>query len=89
MARQHCTSQATTRLSLPDYFFLNKQINKLSHFFSARLEAAAEKIEQFNLEEEAYGWDTSQYPLRKTLVNTVGPYLRLYELTVDFNSKHK
>jgi len=53
------------------------------------LEAAAEKIEQFNSEEEAYGWETSQYPLRKSLVNTVTPYLKLYETTVEFNNKHK
>ena len=57
--------------------------------FSARLDAAAEKIEQFNLEEEAYGWDVSQYPLRKSLVTTLTPYLKLYETTVEFNTKHK
>ena len=33
----------------------------------AKLDQALEKIEQFNAEEDAYGWDNSQYPLRQEL----------------------
>ena len=54
-----------------------------------RLEAAAEKVEQFNAEEEAYEWELSHYPLRKDLDNTLAPYLKLYDTTVEFNTKHK
>ena len=53
------------------------------------MEVAAEKIEQFNVEEEAFKWDVSSYPLRKELASTLSPYLKLYETTVQFNTKHK
>lgn len=55
----------------------------------ARLDNASEKIEQFNAEEEAYGWDNSQYPQKKSLETTLAPYHKLYEVTVDFNNKNK
>ncbi|XP_078488802.1 dynein axonemal heavy chain 7 isoform X2 [Ciona intestinalis] len=67
---------------------VNRYLKK-AQALSARLETAAEKIEQFNAEEEAYGWETSQYPVRKALVSTVTPYLKLYETTVEFNTKYK
>ncbi|XP_067686354.1 dynein axonemal heavy chain 7-like [Haliotis asinina] len=54
-----------------------------------KLQAAAEKIEMFNVEEEAFGWQTTAYPQRQTVINTLKPYLQLYETTVDFNSKYK
>lgn len=64
-------------------------VETLHNSILARLETAAEKIEQFNAEEEAYGWDVSQYPQRKQLEQTLQPYLKLYETTVDFNNKNK
>ena len=54
-----------------------------------KLTTAADKIEQFNLEEESFGWQTTTYPLRQTTINTLKPYFQLYELTVDFNQKFK
>ncbi|KAK7506434.1 hypothetical protein BaRGS_00002546, partial [Batillaria attramentaria] len=54
-----------------------------------KLQAAADKIDAFNLEEEAFGWQTTAYPQRLAVINTLKPYLNLYELTVDFNNKHK
>uniref|UniRef100_A0A8C3CZ42 Dynein axonemal heavy chain 7 n=1 Tax=Cairina moschata TaxID=8855 RepID=A0A8C3CZ42_CAIMO len=47
------------------------------------------KIEQFNAEEDAFGWPVSQYPQHKTIRNALVPYLRLYDMTVEFNRKHK
>ncbi len=55
----------------------------------AKLQAAAEKIEAFNAEEEAFGWQTTTYPNRLSTINTLKPFLQLYELTVDFNEKFK
>ncbi|EDO45806.1 predicted protein [Nematostella vectensis] len=54
-----------------------------------RLETAAEKIVTFNVEEEAFGWDTTSYPQRQQLINTLNPYLKLYETTVEFQNKYK
>ncbi|XP_039266483.2 dynein axonemal heavy chain 7-like isoform X2 [Styela clava] len=61
---------------------------KKAQALTTRLETASEKIEQFNIEEEAFGWETSQYPQRKQLDTTLAPYLKLYETTVDFNNKN-
>uniref|UniRef100_A0A670HTG1 Dynein axonemal heavy chain 7 n=1 Tax=Podarcis muralis TaxID=64176 RepID=A0A670HTG1_PODMU len=46
-------------------------------------------IDQFNAEEEAYGWLTSQYPQRKKIQDTLNPYLRLYDMAVEFNTKYR
>lgn len=62
---------------------------KRSHALSSRLEEAAEKIEGFNLEEDAFDWERSQYPLKSKLVKTLDPYLNLYKTIVEFQIKNK
>ena len=47
------------------------------------------QIEAFNTEEEAFGWQTTAYPQRQTIINTLKPYLQLYDTTVEFNNKYK
>ena len=47
------------------------------------------QVESFNLEEEAFGWQTTSYPDRVKTINMLKPYHQLYELTVDFNDKYK
>lgn len=47
------------------------------------------QVQSFNDEEEAFGWETTTYPLRQQLVNTLTPFLKLYETTVEFQNKHK
>jgi len=54
-----------------------------------RLEEAAEKIEGFNLEEDAFDWDRSQYPMKAKLVKVLDPYLNLYKTIVDFQNTYK
>ncbi|XP_041374659.1 dynein heavy chain 7, axonemal-like isoform X2 [Gigantopelta aegis] len=54
-----------------------------------KLQAAADKIEAFNNEEEAFGWQTTTYPQRIQVLSTLKPYHTLYETTVDFNNKYK
>ena len=54
-----------------------------------RLQAADEKIDNFNVEETHFGWETTVYPLKMELVKQLTPYLRLYEITVEFNEKYK
>ncbi|CAK6963682.1 dynein axonemal heavy chain 7 [Scomber scombrus] len=68
---------------------LNKYLTK-AQALNAKLELAMEKIDDFNIEEEAYGWSVSQYPQRKKIQDKLTPFLRLYETGTDFlNEYHK
>ncbi|XP_069052852.1 dynein axonemal heavy chain 7 isoform X2 [Lepisosteus oculatus] len=67
---------------------LNKYLRK-AQTLNTKLDTAMEKIDQFNAEEEAFGWPVSQYPQRKKIQEKLTPYLRLYETTAEFNAKHK
>ncbi|XP_058956956.2 dynein axonemal heavy chain 7 [Pocillopora verrucosa] len=62
---------------------------KKAQALNQRLESAAEKILTFNQEEEAFNWDVTTYPQRQQLINTLNPYLKLYETTVEFQNKYK
>lgn len=46
------------------------------------------QINDFNQEEEAYGWSVSQYPQRKKIQDKLTPFLRLYETATDFLSQY-
>ena len=52
-----------------------------------RLQKAVEIIDQFNEEERAYGFEESNYPLRKQVSDKLGPYKKLYENASDFMAK--
>ncbi|GAB1284962.1 Dynein, axonemal, heavy chain 7C [Apodemus speciosus] len=62
---------------------------KKAQVLNGKLDAAADKIEQFNAEEEAFGWIPSVYPQRKKIQDGLNPYLRLYETAVEFSTKHR
>lgn len=49
-----------------------------------RLVAAMEKIDRINEEETSYGWELSQYPLRKQTHDKLIPYKKLYDSGQDF-----
>ena len=66
-----------------------KRYLKKAQALNARLEEAAERIEGFNIEEDAFEWDRSQYPQRSKLVKTLDPYFNLYKTVVDFQNKHE
>lgn len=66
-----------------------KRYLKKAGALMARLEEAAERIEGFNLEEDAFDWERSKYPLRNQLVNTLSPYVTLYKTIVNFQEKHE
>ncbi|XP_030642423.1 dynein heavy chain 7, axonemal [Chanos chanos] len=62
---------------------LNKYLKKAQNL-NSKLDIAVEKIEGFNLEEEAFGWPLSQYPLRKKVQDRLLPYLNLFETAAEF-----
>ena len=68
-------------IDLPKYF-------KKSQSLEQKLTLANERIDQFNAEEEAFGWEVTQYPLRLATYNNLQPFLKLYEIGVEFTNKH-
>ncbi|KAK5646414.1 hypothetical protein RI129_004878 [Pyrocoelia pectoralis] len=53
-----------------------------------RLIRAMERIESFNTEETAYGFELSQYPLRKQIHDKLSPFKKLYDLSMNFINQH-
>ncbi|XP_028408947.1 dynein heavy chain 7, axonemal-like [Dendronephthya gigantea] len=62
---------------------------KKAQALHARLETAADKVQSFNDEEEAFGWEVTSYPQRQQLMTTLTPFHKLYETTVEFQNKYK
>ncbi|XP_078046876.1 dynein axonemal heavy chain 7-like [Augochlora pura] len=54
-----------------------------------RLIAAMEKIDKFNEEEAAFGWDTTQYPRRKQIADQLKPFKQLFDAICDFMTKQE
>ena len=61
---------------------------KKSSTLNEKLEAGLVTIEGFNKEEEAFGWEITQYPLRHKLVQDLDPYNKLYDAVQTFKSSH-
>ncbi|XP_071052666.1 dynein axonemal heavy chain 7 [Onthophagus taurus] len=66
---------------LPKYY---KKANQLD----AKLVSAMEKIDQFNQEETAFNYETTQYPERKVIHDNLTPFKKLYDNATEFISKH-
>lgn len=54
-----------------------------------KLISAMEKIEKFNIEETSFGWENTQYPLRKEIADRLAPYKKLYDISCDFLTKYE
>ncbi|XP_063980239.1 dynein axonemal heavy chain 7-like [Diachasmimorpha longicaudata] len=54
-----------------------------------KLIAAMEKIDKFNEEEVSFGWETTQYPLRKKIADRLIPFKKLFDATCEFLVKHE
>ncbi|XP_021921863.1 dynein heavy chain 7, axonemal isoform X5 [Zootermopsis nevadensis] len=66
---------------------LPKYLKKAQHLDTC-IQNAQDKVESFNKEEVAYGWEQSQYPQQKELVCKLSPYKKLYETATDFIVRH-
>ena len=55
------------------------QIKKLYHYVSL----------QFNMEETAFEWELTNYPLMQATVDKLNPFLNLYETSMEFMNKQK
>ncbi|XP_060516742.1 dynein axonemal heavy chain 7 [Cylas formicarius] len=67
---------------LPRY---HKKATKLNE----RLIAAMDRIDMFNEEEISFGFELSQYPLRKQIHDKLAPYKRLYDNSIEFFRKYE
>lgn len=66
-----------------------KRYQKRAQALSAKLDAAVDKIEEFNTEEDLFEWERVKYPQRKRLSDTLSHYSKLYGKIVDFQNKHE
>ncbi|XP_025904004.1 dynein heavy chain 7, axonemal [Nothoprocta perdicaria] len=85
---ESCAKQVEELYTFGDIQEVKRYLKK-AQALNAKLDLAADKIDQFNAEEEAFGWPVSHYPQRKKVQDTLAPYLRLYDMTVEFNRKHQ
>ncbi|KAH0950776.1 hypothetical protein HN011_006322 [Eciton burchellii] len=53
-----------------------------------RLIAAMEKIDKFNEEEASFGWDITQYPLRKQIADRLLPFKKLFDSICEYLTKY-
>ncbi|CAL8240697.1 unnamed protein product [Merluccius merluccius] len=67
---------------------LSKYLKK-AQALNGKLEAAMEKMDDFNREEESYGWPISRYPECKEVQDQLAPFLRLYQTASEFHSQHQ
>lgn len=59
-----------------------------AQFLEDRLVAAMDKIDKFNEEEAAFGWEITQYPLRKQIADRLMPFKKLFDGACEFLTKH-
>uniref|UniRef100_A0A2C9JUK5 Dynein axonemal heavy chain 7 n=1 Tax=Biomphalaria glabrata TaxID=6526 RepID=A0A2C9JUK5_BIOGL len=63
--------------------------NKITIALQDKLIEAADKIALFNEEEEAFGFETSQYPQRLAAINKLKPYASLFKECAQFNENYR
>ena len=62
---------------------------KKAQALNSKLELCREKIDQFNMEETAFEWELTSYPLMQATVDKLNPFLGLYETSMEFMNKQK
>ncbi len=78
-----------------DDFYTYGNVDELAKYLkkaqtlSTKLNLSKEKIQQFNMEEEAFQWELTNYPLWKATVEKLNPFLGLYETSMAFVNKQK
>ena len=78
-----------------DDFYTYGNVDDLSKYLkkaqtlNTKLELCREKIDQFNMEETAFEWELTSYPLMQATVDKLNPFLGLYETSMEFMNKQK
>ncbi|KAJ8668953.1 hypothetical protein QAD02_000212 [Eretmocerus hayati] len=71
--------------NVEEIFRYKKKADRLEE----RLIVAMETIDAFNAEEQMFGWELTQYPLRKKVADKLMPYKKFYDVACDFLSNHE
>ncbi|XP_043799961.1 dynein axonemal heavy chain 7-like isoform X2 [Apis laboriosa] len=58
-------------------------------YLENKLITAMDTIDEFNEEEELFGWELSQYPLRKATADKLMPFKRLYDISCEFLNNYE
>lgn len=53
-----------------------------------RLIMAMDKIDKLNEEEVAFGWEITQYPLRKRIADRLQPFKKLFDSICEYLTKY-
>lgn len=69
-------------------FSLLSKYKKKATILDNRLVAAMNTIDKINEEETAYGWELTQYPIRKKTHDQLKPFKTLFDAAQDFVDKH-
>ena len=78
-----------------DDFYTYGNVDELAKYLkkaqtlNTKLALCREKIEQFNMEETAFEWELTNYPLMQATVDKLNPFLGLYETSMEFMNKQK
>ena len=62
---------------------------KKAQALKTKLEVAEDKIKHFNMEEKAFEWEQTSYPTLAETCEKLTPFVRLYEISMDFMDKQK
>ncbi|XP_044001131.1 dynein axonemal heavy chain 7-like isoform X2 [Aphidius gifuensis] len=83
---------------------LSKQVDEIQHWgdieevfryqkkiqnIENKLIGAMEKIDKFNEEELLFGWDITEYPVRKEIADRLMSFKKLYDSTCDYLLKYE
>ncbi|KAJ3254160.1 Dynein heavy chain 7, axonemal [Boothiomyces macroporosus] len=81
------TKQIEEYYSYGEYSDINKYL-KSAQRLQAKLEAIGERISTFNHEEELFGWETTKFSTLSTTIETLAPFLTLYQTSVDLQKQY-
>lgn len=95
LRRQKFVQELEASNAQVDEFYTYGDVNELSQYMKKaqvlnnKLSVFQETISQFNMEEGAFSWDETSYPLWQETVDKLKPFLGLYETSMAFVNKQK
>ena len=95
LRRQKFVQELEASNAQVDEFYTYGDVNELSQYMKKaqvlnnKLSVFQETISQFNMEEGAFSWDKTSYPLWQETVDKLKPFLGLYETSMAFVNKQK
>ncbi|QQP52952.1 Uncharacterized protein FKW44_005260, partial [Caligus rogercresseyi] len=95
LRRERFIDELESANQLVDDFFSYGDVNELAKYMkkalglSEKLRLFKEKTDKFNMEEKAFDWELTHYPLLQATMDKLNPFYRLYETSMEFMNKQK